>query len=107
MLTEPNASWGGGCQASMITVGSTIFFCNPNNEDARQNLEIRYSTDYGQIYQNLVTLEEGNGGYSSLTYIPSDHSLGVLYETGLELSNEYIAFKKIYLNRYYIPKSEI
>lgn len=55
-LTEPNARWGGGCQAAMITVGSTIFFCNPNDSQKRKNLEIRYSTDYGQTYQYLVTL---------------------------------------------------
>ena len=82
-------------------------YINPNNTEARQNLEIRYSTDYGQTYQYLVTLEPEYGGYSSLTYIQSDHSLGVLYETGLERSDEYIAFKKIYLEEYYIPGLEL
>ncbi len=78
-----------GCQASVIRysrkeVGGSknlLLFSNPTDANHRLNLTVRISYDEGKTWPVAKVIENGPGGYSSMTVFP-DGFIGLVYESG-------------------------
>lgn len=79
----------GGCEGSFIRYTreeqgqgkNRLLFANPADLERRFKLTIRMSYDEGKTWPIAKTLNEGPGGYSSMTVFP-DGSVGIIYESG-------------------------
>lgn len=70
----------GGCQASLLSVGSDWFFSNPKS-GSRDHMTIRHSKNEGDSWnEGLLYDERGCAGYSSLVPVDGGKRIGVLYE---------------------------
>ena len=79
------------CQASMTTVGDTVFFANPADPDKRVKMTVRASHDNGKNWPESRVIWEGPSAYSSMVPMRSE-VIGLLYERGVKSPYEEIAF---------------
>merc|ERR1719345_469745 len=86
-ITYDKALLGPVCQASLASIGKSVFFSNPADTHARDKLTVRRSDDGGRTWVGSLLIQSGrSAGYSSLvkgTVLDADHS-GILYESALQ-----------------------
>lgn len=88
------------CEGSIISYSRSgknmghLLFSNPEHKTKRQNLTIKQSRDDGKTWTTVYTVTEGSTAYSDLT-VMRNGDVGVLYESGVKMSYEYISFQRI------------
>lgn len=71
-----------------------VIFSNPETRNKRRNLTIRMSSDSGKTWERVYTVTEGPTAYSDLVVLKGG-DVGCLYESGINMSYEYISWQRI------------
>ncbi|MBQ7771746.1 MAG: exo-alpha-sialidase [Bacteroidales bacterium] len=88
------------CNGSIIAYAPSgkntgkLIFSNPEHKSKRMNLTIKLSKNNGKTWERAYTVTEGPTAYSDLL-VMKDGDVGVLYESGLKISYEYISFQRV------------
>lgn len=88
------------CNASIINYNPAgqktgkVLFSNPEHKNKRRNLTLRLSRNHGQKWERVYTVTEGPTAYSDIMVF-DDGDVGVLYESGLKMSYEYISYQRV------------
>lgn len=91
------------CQGSLLQVSSTgkgksrLLFLNPADENKRQNMTLRLSSDEGSTWQKSKVLHAGPSAYSDLTRLPNGN-IGCLYEAGSANFRQGIIYQEVSLS---------
>ena len=87
------------CQASLQTHPAyhLLLFSNPASEEARENMTLRFSLDWGYSWSKSITLHKGPSAYSDLVVL-DDKNIGCLFESGTKNPYEKIVFVNIGMN---------
>lgn len=82
---------GPRCQGSLLSVGDTLYFCNPSSPHKRVDLTVQRSTDRGATWRREAFLPGRKAAYSDLVALDGGR-IGVLYECGDDSPYERIVF---------------
>lgn len=90
------------CMASLHRHGNLLLFSNPDTDNSRRDMRIKWSNDMGQSWHNGPLLDRGDSfGYSCLTSIDPD-TVGIIWEG----SEAQLMFQAIPLKDITVPQSD-
>ena len=88
------------CQGSLFSYSnkktgkSKLLFLNPADENKRQNMTLRMSTDNGSTWAKSMVLFAGPSAYSDLTILPNGN-IGCFYEAGNTTPYQGIMYQEV------------